>query len=238
MTALRVVVADDEPVAAGVLARELERLGCVVVAITANGAAAVTACAQHAPDACFTDIVMPVRDGFEVARELGRASPGVCVVFVSAFAHFAADAFGVDVVDYVVKPVRRARLEAAVDRVRRARAERSVHGADPEERIVVTERGNVYVLGVRELDWVQADGYTVWLHTAQRSWLLRERMHRLEGRLEPHGFLRVHRSALVRRGAVEALLSAEEEEPYLLLRSGARVRVARDRLTIIREWLG
>lgn len=235
---LRVVVADDEPLAAAVLSRELERLGCVVVASTATGRTAIEACMTHAPDACFTDISMPDSDGMAVAGALRSASPGVSVVFVSAHAHYAVEAFGVDVVDYVLKPLRRARLEEAVERVRRARHERHMRDVVEDERLVVTERGNVQMIAVRELEWVQADGYSVWLHTAQRAWITRERMHRMEERLANHGFLRVHRSALVRRTAVEALLSADDGEPYLVLRSGTRVRVARDRVPVIRDWLG
>jgi len=234
---LRVVVADDEPLAAAVLVRELERLGCEVVASTGTGRLAIEACMTHGPDACFTDISMPDRDGLAVAAALRSAAPGISVVFVSAHAQYAVEAFGVDVVDYVLKPVRRARLEEAVDRVRRSRRERQLREVPDDERLVVTERGSVHLIAVQELEWVQADGYSVWLHTAHRAWITRERMHRMEERLAPHGFLRVHRSALVRRTAVEALLAAEDAEPYLALRSGARVRVARDRVADIREWL-
>ena len=237
MSALRVVVADDEPLAAAVLAQELERAGCTVVAVTATGDAALDACRRHTPDACFIDIVMPGRDGMSVARVLREASPGVAVVFVSAHAHFAVDAFGVDVVDYVLKPARRSRLEEAVMRVRRVREERRHEQAGGSERIVVTERGHVHMLTVREVEWVQADGYSLWLHTATRSWLYRERMHRMESRLAAHGFLRVHRSALVCRTAVVSFDMAEDREPSLLLRSGARVRIARDRVHAVREWL-
>lgn len=87
-------------------------------------------------------------------------------------------------------------------------------------------------------DWVQADAYYLWLHTAARAWMLRERMHRMQSRLESAGFLRVHRSAMVRRTAIVPLDTTQAAEPCLVLRSGARVRVARDRLTMVRDSLG
>ncbi len=229
MSTLRVVVSDDEPVAASGLADMLRGLGCEVVAVTARGHAAIEACRAWQPDACFTDIVMPDQDGLAVATALRSAAPQTAVVFVSAYAQFAVAAFGADVVDYVLKPARPERLAEAVARVRRARTE------TPQDRLVVTERGAAHVVAVADIEWVQADGYSAWLHTPGRSWLLRERMHRLEERLASAGFIRVHRSALVRR---DAIVSVEQgTEPVVVLRSGARVRVAADRLGELRALL-
>ena len=119
-----------------------------------------------------------------------------------------------------------------------ARVEASLRSRDgDDERILVPERGGVRVVSVREIEWVQADRYCVWLHTARRAWMLRERMHKLEARLTPNGFLRVHRSALVRQAAIVSLESQDGDEPQLTLRSGTQVRVARDRVRAVRELL-
>ncbi|WP_309669897.1 LytTR family DNA-binding domain-containing protein [Gemmatimonas sp.] len=232
MRALRIVVADDEPIAAASLAAELQRLDCDVVAICANGESAIARCAALQPDACFTDVAMPERDGLAVARALREAAPGVRVVFVSAHPHFALEAYGADVVDFVLKPVRRARLADAVDRVRRA-----IGATDHDDRILVSEHGSVHVVPIREIEWVQADGYNLWLHTTRRAWLIRERMHRMEARLQSAGFLRVHRSALVRLSAIQSIEQAEPNEPTVVLRSGVKVKAARDRLNDIRNAL-
>jgi DNA-binding LytR/AlgR family response regulator len=229
--ALRVVVSDDEPVAAEALARELTRLGCIVVATTLSGTEAIRACRQHRPDACFTDVSMPGIDGLAVARALRESTSGIRVVFVSAHPHFAVEAYAADVVDFVMKPVRRARLADAVDRVRRATASR-----EDGERLLVAERGTVHLVPIREIEWVQADDYYLWLHTPARSWMLRERMHRLEERLVANDFLRVHRSALVRLSAVMTM-DASGPEVLLVLASGARVKVARDRVAGVRARL-
>ena len=229
---LRAIVADDEPIAAAALAAELQRLGCDVVAICAHGEHAIERCAELHPDVCFTDIAMPDRDGLAVARALRDRAPGVRVVFVSAHPHFAIEAYGADVIDFVLKPIRRARLADAVDRVQRA-----LGTSDSEDRILVTEHGTVHVVPVRDIEWVQADGYNLWLHTATRAWLIRERMHRLEARLQPAGFLRVHRSALVRLNAIQSIESPDNTEPSAVLHSGTRVKLARDRLNALRNAL-
>jgi DNA-binding LytR/AlgR family response regulator len=229
---LRVVVADDEPVAAESLAAELRRLGCNVVAVARSGTAAIDACATLRPAACFTDVSMPDTDGLAVARALRDVSPGVRVVFVSAHPHFAVEAYAADVVDFVLKPVRRSRLADAVERVKRSRLD-----PDSGDRLLVPERGTVHLVPIRDIEWVQADGYYLWLHTAARAWMLRERMHRIESRLSNAGFLRVHRSALV-RGAAIVTLDTAGADPTVVLQSGARVRVARDRLAEVRTRLG
>ncbi len=234
--ALRVVVSDDEPVAAELLTRELERLGCVVVATTLSGEAAIRACAEHRPDGCFTDVSMPGVDGLAVARALRGSSAGIRVVFVSAHPHFAVDAYAADVVDFVMKPVRRDRLAEAVARVMRSVQLQRDGSGDTGERLLVSERGSVHLVPIREIEWVQADDYNLWLHTPSRAWMLRERMHRLEERLVANGFLRVHRSALVQRRAI-ASLETDAGETHVILTSGARVRVARERVASTRAQL-
>jgi two-component system, LytTR family, response regulator len=114
--------------------------------------------------------------------------------------------------------------------------QRATNGTDDGERLLVPERGTIHLVPIREIEWVQADDYYLWLHTAARAWMLRERMHRLEAQLTRNDFLRVHRSSMVRCGAVVSL-ELHGTEPAVLVRSGARVRVARDRLSSVRERL-
>lgn len=230
--ALRVVVAEDEPLAAQALAQALATLDCVVVAVTATGDQALAACLVHRPHCCVADVSMPGRDGLSLARALRTAAPAVRVIFVTAHPHYAVDAFAEEVIDFVPKPVRRRRLAEAIARVRRA-----VSVGEDEPRLLVGERGALQVLAVRDLEWVQADGATLWLHTAHRAWALRERMQQMEEQLAPHGFLRVHRSALVRLGAIVSLVAGADREHRLGLRSGATVRVARDRVAAVRSAL-
>jgi two-component system, LytTR family, response regulator len=229
---MRVVVAEDEPLAAEALARELRQLGCDVVAITGTGDAALHACVALRPHCCVADVIMPGRDGLALARALRLAAPSVRVLFVTAHPEYAVDAFAEEVVDFVPKPVRRARLADAIARVRR-----SVTTGDDEPRLLVGERGAMHVLAVRDIEWVQSDGPLVWLHTAHRAWAQRDRMQQLEARLSPHGFLRVHRTALIRLAAVTSFMATGDREATLVLKSGTRVRVARDRIALVRDAL-
>jgi two-component system, LytTR family, response regulator len=225
---IRTVVADDEPLAAAALAHELQRLGCDVVAVTGTGRSTVEACVAHRPQLCVADVSMPDGDGLAMARALRVAAPTVRVVFVTAHPQYAVDAFAAEVVDFVPKPIRRARLADAI-----ARATRVIRG-DEEPRLAVGERGAVQLLGLRDIDWIQADGPMLWIHTSLRAWPLRERMQQLEERLAGHGFLRVHRSALVREGTIVSFESGGDGDAYVVLHSGARVRVARDRIAEVR----
>jgi DNA-binding LytR/AlgR family response regulator len=178
------------------------------------------------------DVMMPGRDGLALTRALRLAAPSVRVLFVTAHPEFAVEAFAEEVIDFVPKPVRRARLAEAIARVRR-----SVTTGHDEPRLLVGERGALQVLAVRDIEWVQSDGPLVWVHTAHRAWAQRERMQQLEAQLVPHGFLRVHRSALVRLGAIISFSAIGDREATLGLRSGARVRVARDRVAEVRSAL-
>ncbi len=179
---LRVVIAEDEPMAAESLARELVALGCDVVAITTTGDAALAARITHRPHACLADVVMPAGDGLSLARAPRAAVPELRAVFITAHPQFAVDAFAEEVVDFVSKPLRRARLADAIARVRK-----SIDTGVEEPRILVGEHGALHVLPVREIEWVQADGASLWLHTLHQAWAPRERMQRLEEQLVPLG---------------------------------------------------
>jgi two-component system LytT family response regulator len=229
---LRVVVAEDELRAAESVAQLLTLLGCQVVAVAATGERALEACVTHRPHCCVSEVTLPVLDGLALARSLRIAAPEVRMIFVSAHLRYAIDAFAEAVIDFVPKPIRRPRLSEALDRVRQR-----VTSGDDAPRVLVGERGAVHMLSIRDLEWVQADGATLWLHTAHRSWARRERMQRLEEDLAPHGFVRVHRSALVRLGAVTSLVPGNDRAHLVRLRSGTQVRVARDRVAIVRDAL-
>lgn len=229
---LRVVVAENAPMAGESITRVLTSLGCEVVAVACNGESALTACLAHRPHCCISEVVMPVRGGVSLARSLRITAPEVRVIFVTAQLRYAVQAFAEEVIDFVPKPVRPARLSEALDRVRR-----NVAVGANEPRLLVGERGALHVVAIRDLEWVQADGATLWLHTAHRAWARRERMRRLEHELAPHGFLRVHRSALVRLDAVTSLVVGEDRDHVVRLRSGTQVRVARDRVAVVRNKL-
>jgi two-component system response regulator AlgR len=149
------------------------------------------------------DIHMPGRDGMALAAELARLPQRPAVVFVTAHAEHALQAFELEAIDYLTKPVRRDRLQSALQRIA---ARRMPAAGEPAEVpvIVVSERGRMLRIPVADVLYLKAELKYVTLRTAQASHVLDESLSELEARLGP-SFLRVHRNALVARGSVRAL---------------------------------
>lgn len=165
------------------------------------------------PDLAILDIHMPRRTGLAVAAAL-PAEDRPEVVFVIASEHFAADAFDVEAVDYLIKPVRFDRLRVAIDRARRRRAARAaLAGATPppapampaDAMILVPDPRGDRQVAISTIDWIEAAKVYVLLHTKLRSHMIRMTMVELERRPAASGLVRVHRSALVRLSSVTAV---------------------------------
>lgn len=204
---LRVLIVDDEPLARLRLRSLLAAEPDVAVAGEADSAdAALEWLKSRAAELLMLDVRMPGRSGVALASALKRLPVPPAVVFVSAFAEHAVDAFDVDAVDYLTKPVRRERLQAALQRVRQRLAPTSsMSGALTDEPvIVVQDRGRVRRVPIAEVLYLKAELKYVTLRTATQSLLLDEALADLEQRLGG-GFVRVHRNALVARRAVRAL---------------------------------
>jgi two-component system response regulator AlgR len=180
-----------------------------VVGEAANALQALAWLAGHACDAVLLDVQMPGRDGTQLAAELKRLANPPAVVFVTAHAQHALQAFDLEAVDYLTKPVRRERLHAALQRVAQRRALRQaspspVAAADEGPALMVTDRGRVLRVPLAEVLYFKAELKYVTLRTADHTYVLDEALSDLEQRLGD-GFLRVHRNALVARNAVRAL---------------------------------
>ena len=241
---LRAIVVDDELPAREGLAADLTSFGVDVVASCPDGRATQQALRELHPDVLFVDVEMPEIDGFALLESLEPEELPPAIIFVTAYDEHALRAFEARALDYVLKPFARERIRAAVERanqrVREARAlaesiGREDAGADEErsgylERLVIRARDNSVVIPVSELDWIEADTYYVRLHTTNgRSRLLRERMTVLEAQLDPAVFFRTHRSAIVRLDRVRSIRTVSRYEHTVMLASGARVPLSRDR---------
>lgn len=231
---LRVLIVDDEQLAIDRLAGFLGDLDDVeVVAKVRNAAAAAEAIRDLQPDVVLLDIQMPGRSGMGLAADLdSEARPEI--IFVTAFEHFAPDAFAVDAADYLLKPVRFDRLKQAIVRSqRRIRLkEAAARGGAAEgeasrylrEMWVAVRDGQVR-LDVDQIEWIEAAKDYVLLHTSTRSYLHRISMSALQERLDPQALLRVHRSAFVRPSLVQKLERPGKGSLNLVLRDGAIVQV-------------
>jgi two-component system response regulator AlgR len=195
---------------------------------------------RQAFDGVLLDIHMPGADGLALAQVLRTLPDPPAVVFVTAYAEHAVTAFELEAVDYLTKPVRLERLEAALARIERARQGRSGSEAEPEV-LIIQDRGRTERVPVTEVLYFKAELKYITVRTATRSYILDGSLSDLE---ERHGgqFLRVHRNALVSRRAVRALekhFDAEEGEGWAVRLNGVdeSLSVSRRQLSAVREAL-
>ncbi|MCE4554443.1 LytR/AlgR family response regulator transcription factor [Roseateles cellulosilyticus] len=220
MTALRVFIVDDEPLARLRLRGLVDAIHeprCEVVAEAATGSQAAAWLREHGCDLVLLDVQMPGADGLQLAESLaGRAAAGhgvPLIVFVTAHAMHALRAFELDAVDYLTKPVRRERLQAALARVAQRLTHRAAATAllPPDapvapdaDFITLTDRGRLRRVPVSEVLYFRAELKYVTLRTASESHVMDGALSELEQRLGER-FLRIHRNALVARWAVREL---------------------------------
>ncbi len=211
--ALRVLVVDDEELARlrlRSLVAECTEPRCSVVGEAANSAQALVWMATRECDLVLLDVQMPGRDGTQLAAELRFKQPAPPVVFVTAHAEHALKAFDLEAVDYLTKPVKRERLQAALRRVAQRLGAPPVAGVvavKAEEEvpvIVVSDRGRIIRVPVADVLYMKAELKYVTLRTADHTHVLDDSLAELEERLGDR-FLRVHRNALVSKRAVRAL---------------------------------
>jgi two-component system, LytTR family, response regulator len=223
----KALIADDEPTARRGVRQLLSAFPEFAVAGECrNGAEVLDALNSSPPDVVFLDIQMPGIDGFEVIkRQTVERMPAV--VFLTAFDQFAIKAFETEALDYLVKPVSEERFAATMKRLMRRLQSKSAPEGD--EKIVVTTSRGMTVLHLNEIDWIEAAGNYTQLWVGTRSYFLRESLQLLEERAQKHGFIRVHRRALVRLDAVRELARTRTGALTAVLQSGVRVPISRRR---------
>jgi two-component system response regulator AlgR len=231
---IRFLVVDDEPLAIERLQLLLARIEGVTLAGTASdGAAALRLVEAVAPDAVLLDIAMPGMDGIDVARALARTAKPPVVIFVTAFDTFAVAAFDIEAVDYVMKPVAAERLARAVERARERLAARDAGAAAGSaeslyvEEFWVSEARGLVRLAAADVERVSAERDYMRLHVGRRSWLINHTIGRLEAELDPARFVRLHRSAIVRRDFVTGLRRDEGGRWWARLADGEEQKVGR-----------
>ncbi len=202
---LRVLIADDEPLAAERLQLLLAKADdAQLVGTASDGESAINLATALEPDLLLLDIAMPGLDGIDVARALAAQTPSPAVVFVTAFDQFAVAAFEVEAVDYLMKPVDPLRLQRAIDRARLYIDGRSAPAAAARtspwlEEFWASDLSGLVRIAARDVNRVSAERDYMRLHVGQRSWLIHHSMSALEEGLDPDLFVRLHRSAIVRK---------------------------------------
>ena len=237
---LRLLIVDDEELARLRLRSLVETLAepaAEVAGEAANADEALAWLAGERADALLLDIGMPGRSGLALAAALKAMPDPPAVVFVTAHAEHALQAFELEAVDYLTKPVRRDRLQAALQRVQRLQP---AANEPPVPVIVVHDRGRLLRLPLDEVLYLKAELKYVTLHTVGHSYVLDDALADLEQRLG-EGFIRIHRNTLVARHAVRALErrgeGADEGWAVRVAPADEWLAVSRRQLAAVREAL-
>ena len=223
---LTLLIVDDEPLAVERLTMLCAGLdGITVTGSAGDGEAALAMLERCAPDLLLLDIAMPRMDGVSLARILERRTPRPAVIFVTAYDHYAVNAFDVAAVDYLLKPVAVERLERAIARVRDARSLARAPG-DPDQ-LWVPHRSEMIRIAISDIERVEAERDYMRLHIGARSYLIHMTIAELEQRLDPAIFLRVHRSAIVRTDRIARIGKDKAGNWFAELTDSHRLRVGR-----------
>jgi two-component system, LytTR family, response regulator len=226
---MRALIVDDEPLARARLRLLLKSHGDVeIVGEAGNSQEASQLISFAEPDLLLLDIEMPQGSGFDVLSATKSERQPV-VIFTTAHAEFAAEAFDVSAADYLVKPFDQQRLDRALDRARRVLA-RASRTPEPSrlagrwrERFAVRSRGQILFVKSHDVQWIGAEGNYARLYTTEGSFLIREPLRRLEETLDPAVFIRVHRSAIVNIDRIRKLVAGVEGTYSIVLHSGTTV---------------
>lgn len=256
---MRVVICDDEPLAVERLRDLIGRIeDTEVVGTATDGRAALAAVTEHAPDLLLLDVEMPALDGFDVVEALaGAGGTPPLIVFVTAYPGFAAHAFDTGAIDFLTKPVRLARLDTAIERVRRALDDRSAgqrlaelakqveslraerRGDSPQgAHLWVQRRGETVRLDLAQVDRVQSEGEYVRIHQGDASYLHREPISSLIDRFDADRFVRIHRSHIVNRDRVAAIRRRPAGGYTIVTDRGETLPVGRNYRAVVRTLVG
>lgn len=234
MRPLRALIADDEPMARARLARMLGADGGVhVVAECADGADALAAIRAHRPDVAFLDIHMPGIDGLQVGA--GARLDGAQVVYVTAYAEHALHAFEGAATDYLLKPFSPQRLQATLGRVRERLAP---SGRAWPEHLLLRAGARMRLVPVARIDALLACANYVEVHGDGGHYLARGTLAAIEAKLDPAHFVRIHRSRIVRIGAVRDIELLPSGQYLLRLSQGLRLSSGRSHRERVRGAFG
>lgn len=228
---LRILIADDEPLARARLRALVEELGHEVCAEAGDGHSAKRFAAEAEPDLILLDIEMPGVDGMALARQLEKEQPDLPVVMVTAHPQHAVDAFDTAVTDYLLKPVRKDRLARALDRV----ASRPAATTPVQKSIRVDLGRRVRLVPLVEIDCFVAEGGYVIARSANLEGFVDATLDELENTLGIT-VLRANRSCLVVRAAVSGIENSASGKYRLLLRGGSQaIRISRRRVAAVKQ---
>ena len=236
---LRTLIVDDEPLAVErmqVICARIDDLS--VVGTASDGAAALRLVDALSPDLILLDMTMPEVDGLSVAKSLSKKQHRPAVVFVTAHDEYAVDAFDLDAVDYVLKPVKAERLERAIGRAMQRRGSGGSKSSEWLEELWIPHRSELIRIETREVGRIDAERDYVRLHVGERTYLLLQTIAGLEERLDPADFIRIHRSTILRKDHIRGLRHDGLGVWSAELESGEALRIGRTYLPKVKAMAG
>ena len=264
---IRTVIVDDEPLALNLISSFLQRYENIeIVASCNNGNQAIDAVRKHQPDLMFLDIQMPGMDGFDVIKRL-QAELTPVVVFVTAYQQYAVEAFDINAVDYILKPLDEDLLKRAIERSQerlkiRELGEQSksklidaiehiTHstGQEPSDRslnnepvqknqkIVVKDRNSITLIDQEDIDWIDAAGDYMCIHVDDTIHIMRSTLKKLLSQLNQDIFKRVHRSTIVNMNRIQKIIPHTKGECFLVIKENEKIKVSRNYRTVVKDML-
>ncbi|HTV08674.1 MAG TPA: LytTR family DNA-binding domain-containing protein [Candidatus Aquilonibacter sp.] len=246
---IHTVLADDELLARQKLRQMLRQEPEIeIVGESSTALETIELVRLSRPELLFLDVRMPGKDAFSVIEELSSDSAVAmpAIVFTTAYDGYALRAFEIHAVDYLLKPFSSGRLHTSVQRaVQQIHAKQvpalsqssEATAAQYAKRIVFKSRGRILFLPVGSIRWIGAEENYVRICTDSESHLLREPIGRMEEKLDPQMFLRVHRSSIVNLQYVKEVRTETGGESVVVLLSGQKLAMSRSYRTRINEWL-
>lgn len=262
MENVRILIVDDEELARVRLRRLLNRQQDVeVIGECCDGTQAYAFILANTPDLVFLDVHMREMDGLQLIEQL-PPERRPCIVLVTAYDHYALDAFDLDVVDYLLKPYSDERFETALGRAKeRIRQQNIAAQTDrllsllqrtpppspveqpreeprPQGRLVVKSGSHLLFLDPKQVDWIEAEGVYLRLHIAKKTYLLRESLNSFEERLDPQQFIRIHRSNIVNVDRIREVIPHANGGSVVVLQDGTQLKMSRSYRSRLAAMLG
>lgn len=260
---IRVLIVDDEPagreIVREMLTEAVRRGEVEIIGESVDGRTAAQSIQNLHPDLVFLDVQMPEMDGFAVLSALPPEQLPF-VIFVTAYDQYALRAFEVHALDYLLKPFDRERFEQAFDRAKHTLVLERASDVNERilsllerwgatdaqtqtqqlylERLVIKTDGRVFFLRADEIEWIEAEGNYVSLHTKRRAYLFREAISTLETQLDPRKFRRIHRSTIVNIDCVRELHPLFRGEYRVIMRDATELKLSQTYRDNLQQQLG
>ncbi|APG62175.1 DNA-binding response regulator [Sphingorhabdus lutea] len=240
---IRLIIVDDEPLAVErleLLCRDIKELE--IVGTANDGEEALEKIKALEPDLILMDIAMPRMTGIEAARSIAMLPKKPKIIFITAFDNFALEAFDLDVVDYVLKPVAPERLGRAISRAAESIGEDNDSPSPSNDKYTqefwVSHRSELIRVAADDIRRIEAERDYMRLFTGERSYLLHQTISSLEERLNPAAFQRIHRSHIIRTDNIRGLRHEGGGVWFALLNNDESIRIGRKYLADVKKLAG